>query len=149
MARSKVKEVSKYFLNKGVIYNKRISNKKLNKLIYYAEVWSLVNFNKSIIDNVPIKAWAHGPVIPEIYHEYKRFGFGAINFEEGLDYDFGENEVALLDEIWKVYGKFDANYLSALTHQEKPWQKAREKYEFDSDDTITKESIINYYKIDK
>ena len=34
-----------------------------------------------------------------------------------------------LDNVWKVYGKYEARYLETLTHSELPWQNAREGLE--------------------
>ena len=39
--------------------------------------------------------------------------------------DITTQEKAVLDAVWNVYGKYDANYLEALTHNEEPWLKAR------------------------
>jgi uncharacterized phage-associated protein len=52
-----------------------MSNLKLQKLMYYAQGFSLVLFNKPLFPE-RIEAWIHGPVIPAVYHKYK--GYGAI-----------------------------------------------------------------------
>jgi len=53
-----------------------------------------------------------------------------------------------LDEVWKVYGKYDAEYLEELTHNEYPWQKAREGLNSAvvSSNIITHDSMKNYYR---
>lgn len=52
-----------------------------------------------------------------------------------------------VDEIWKVYGKFDAEYLEMLTHSEKPWQEAREGLQSheSSENEIPTEMMRSFY----
>lgn len=106
---------------------KHLTNKKLQKLLYYAQAWSLV-VRKEKLFKEKIEAWVHGPAIRSIYNEYKIFGFNPIKKEidskkiEKLP----KGIVNFLNEVWSVYGKFDASYLELLTHSENPWQKARE-----------------------
>ena len=53
----------------------------------------------------------------------------------------------ILDEVWRVYGKYDADYLESLTHNEKPWQEAREHLspKENSNITISLDSMKSYY----
>ncbi|MCK5416206.1 DUF4065 domain-containing protein [Candidatus Parcubacteria bacterium] len=125
----KLKATIKYFviLNKKSD-NKNLTNKKLQKLLYYSQAWSLVLRDKQLFKE-DFQAWVHGPAIPEVYKEYKNFGSSVI------DVDIAEDDTdlkkltlddkKLLDEIWKIYGKYDVSYLELLTHSERPWQKAR------------------------
>ncbi len=143
----KVETIAKYFIWKASQENKKISNKKLQKLLYYAQAWYLAIENKPLFKD-DIEAWIHGPTIRIIYNEFKKFGFRPIEIK------INEKEIEniknddLLDEVWKLYGKYDADYLEALTHNEEPWQKAREGLEFDqsSDNIISKDSMKEYYK---
>jgi len=47
-----------------------ISNLKLQKLLYYAQAWHLVNFDVPLFGD-SIEAWDFGPVIPNVYRQYK------------------------------------------------------------------------------
>ncbi|MFA5986515.1 MAG: type II toxin-antitoxin system antitoxin SocA domain-containing protein [Parcubacteria group bacterium] len=100
--------------------------KKLQKMLYYAQAWFLVFENRRLFDD-KIEAWMHGPAIYSIYQEYKMFGFFPIRKE--IDKDFldkiSDNTKRFLSDIWKVYGKYDADYLEILSHNEKPWRVAR------------------------
>ena len=53
----------------------------------------------------------------------------------------------LLDEVWSIYGKFDASYLEKLTHSEAPWIDARAGLEanINSENEITLDSMRSYY----
>lgn len=128
---SKVKLVSalavaEYFLNKANSEKKSITNKKLQKLVYYAQAWSLVLTGKRLFSD-KIEAWVHGPAVKSLYVVYKKFGFSAINKVADAEVikTIPKKSKDMLDNIWSVYGKFDANYLEMLTHSETPWRDAR------------------------
>ena len=58
-----------------------ISHLKLQKLLYYAQGVFLAINNKKLFNN-NIEAWEHGPVVPEIYAEYKINGRNNIPIKE-------------------------------------------------------------------
>jgi hypothetical protein len=43
---------------------------KLQKLVYYSQVWSLV-WNERPLFNERIEAWANGPVVPDLYQLHR------------------------------------------------------------------------------
>ena len=126
MAIAKSLIVAEYFIEKNQEDGKGLTNKKLQKLLYYSQAWSLVINSKKMFSD-PIEAWVHGPAIPRVYSVFKKFG--------GLDITthvstknlpvLREEDKTILDEVWRVYGKFDGAYLEMLTHIEIPWQEAR------------------------
>ena len=123
----KVILVAHYFMAKSKEKGTNdLSNKKLQKLLYYAQAWSLVLRDKKLFKD-KFEAWIHGAAIPVVYRRYKQYGFNPIDekFDEGELESLSEDEKQLLDEVWDVYGKYDADYLEALNHSEEPWQKAR------------------------
>jgi uncharacterized phage-associated protein len=103
-----------------------LSNKKLQKLLYYAQAWYLVFYNKELFYQ-PIEAWIHGPVVPEVYQKYKRFGYNPIRIpkRELTDFRFSPSVHQLLSEIYQVYGDHTADFLEDLAHSELPWIEAR------------------------
>ena len=56
-------DIANWFLKK-----ESMDQKKVQKLCYYAQAWSLALFNKPIID-CKFEAWAHGPVCSELWNE--------------------------------------------------------------------------------
>ena len=54
-----------------------ISNLKLQKLVYYAQGFSLAFFGEALFSE-PIEAWMHGPVVPALYRKYSHYGNGAL-----------------------------------------------------------------------
>jgi uncharacterized phage-associated protein len=113
-----------------------ITNKKLQKLLYYTESWHLVYFPEGII-NANFEAWVHGPVIPEVYHQFKQFGYSQIKIDYGkanasqfnecviAKMDIGPDSMELIDEVLLKYGAMSSFQLELLTHSEPPWLTAR------------------------
>lgn len=122
-------KVAKYFIWKSQQEGKAITNKKLQKLLYYAQAWNLVIKGQPLF-NDKIEAWIHGPAIWNVYQEYKKYGFSPIT-EEIKKTDIKKvPSQDVLEDVWMIYGqKYDADFLEQLTHNEKPWQDAREKIE--------------------
>lgn len=139
-------QIAKYFIWKASKEGKRISNKKLQKLLYYSQAWNLV-FNKKPLFKENIEAWIHGPAIKDVYFAYKKFGFGPIDVEVRDEEVQNMPEKNLLDDVWTVYGKYDADYLEELTHNEEPWQVARENVSANeaSENIISLEVMKDYY----
>lgn len=116
-------DVADYFLSRcDDESGDTISNLKLQKLVYYAQGFSLVLLGYPLFKE-KIEAWMHGPVIPELYRKYKDFKNGALPMPESIDSDkYSEDEKDLLDEVWSVYGQFSAWKLRNMTHEEPPWK---------------------------
>ncbi len=136
--------IANYFLLLADNAGRKLTNKKLQKILYYAQAWNLALKGAPLFKE-PIEAWIHGPAIPAIYRRYKKYGFGVIQ-EKGADAVPSEHK-DILDEVWRVYGKFDAEYLELLTHSEEPWILARHGLDVDehSNMLITHESMQAFY----
>lgn len=139
-------DIAKYFIWKAISEGRAITNKKLQKLLYYAQAWSMV-YDKKPLFKEDIEAWIHGPAIKSVYNKYKIFGFSSINenIKESEIKDVPSRD--LLESIWTTYGKYDAQYLEQLTHNEEPWQKARQNLESSdsSNNVISLSDMQNYY----
>lgn len=126
MNKTTIYDVANYFLlrvdsESGSI----ITHLKLQKLCYYANSWHLAFEGDTLFDQC-FEAWAHGPVCPELWHKYKNYRFNPISAPEVTDdNNFTEEQIETLEEVWRVYGDYDAKYLEKLTHQEEPWIEAR------------------------
>ncbi len=140
--------VAEYFVDRANKEEKKITNKKLQKLVYYAQAWSLVLRDKKLF-NEKIEAWVHGPAIKSVYIKYKDFGFNPIEKETDRDVikSISADSQKLLDSVWSVYGNLDAGYLEMLTHSEKPWQEAREGLQSseNSENEISLKTMKKFY----
>jgi uncharacterized phage-associated protein len=115
--------VARYIIRRSNISGEPITNLKLQKLLYYAQGWSLAFFSKRLFAE-DFEAWIRGPVVPSIYRHYKVYKHlpiagmpNRITFSKKIE-DF-------LNEVLLTYLKYDAFTLERMTHNEKPWQEAR------------------------
>jgi len=139
--------IALYFLKIANKEKEPITNKKLQKLIYYAQAWSLVLNNEKLF-NDPIEAWVHGPAVRSLYVRYKKFGFSPIQEEiKAETINVSEKIKKLLNAVWKVYGRIDPGYLEMLTHSELPWREARRGLQGheNSGNQISLKTMKNYY----
>jgi uncharacterized phage-associated protein len=119
-----------------------ISNLKLQKLLYYAQGFFLAIHDKPLFKD-KIYAWEYGPVVENVYHEYKHYGSNAIEKPKNLDYSkFNPIIITHLEEINTVFGQYSAWRLMQMAHSEKPWIDARKR----SDCLITQKELQSYFK---
>lgn len=100
-----------------------ISNLKLQKLLYYVQGFHLALYDKPIFKESIIK-WQYGPVVIEVYQEFRDYGPGAIKKPKKEELvPLSKSERELINEVYKIYGQFSATKLMEMTHREKPWQE--------------------------
>lgn len=107
-----------------------ITNLKLQKLLYYAQAWFLVNNNNQKLFNDDIVAWQYGPVVRAVYERYQSFGRNPINIECNINTDFEDLSIEVkiyLREFCENFLRFSATELVGMTHQELPWNEAVRK----------------------
>jgi uncharacterized phage-associated protein len=109
---------------------KTLTPMQLIKLVYVANGWSLALLNRPLIAE-QIHAWQYGPVIPNVYRAFNRFGSApitgpAINDQTGFEYsaDFDEDDQRLMKVVVDSYGHMHAFQLSNKMHEPgTPWTK--------------------------
>ena len=118
-------DVANYFVNSSRVLGARISNMKLNKLLYFAQGYSLSCLEKPLFEE-DLQAWQHGPVAPSVYNSFKSYGPSPIEHVSGK-YDasvFSDEQVDLLTAVMRKYFRYSAWALRELTHQKgTPWRQ--------------------------
>lgn len=139
---AQVYDVAKYILQECG----GMTSMKLQKLVYYAQAWSLVWDDRPLF-NERIEAWANGPVSPDLYNRHRgvfSLGADAIAGDVGqLDYRARET----INAVIKFYGDKEAKWLSELSHKERPWREARAGIPDGErgNAEITHEAMLEYY----
>lgn len=134
-------DVAQYILSK----QGSMTTMKLQKLVYYCQAWALVWDSKPLFDD-RIEAWASGPVVPTLYNahkgkfEIKSLGMGQPDKLEGYERD-------TVNAVLDLYGEKSAQWLSDLTHMERPWKEARKgkKPGENCQKEITHAAMVEYY----
>ena len=137
-------EVARYFLSlTDEDEGELISNLKLQKLLYYAQGFHLAIYDEPLFPD-DIEAWAHGPVVQSVYHEYKEYGSAPIPPEE-MDFNiFNKEQIEFLNEIYSTFGQYSAWKLREMTHDEPPW---KDTYNEDVPGiVITHEALLDYFQ---
>ena len=140
--------IAKWFLAENMVRNIQqdsdsITNLKLQKLLYYAQgtYYALKN---CLLFNDAIVAWEHGPVVEKVYHEYKANGSNGIQFNEDFEMSQIDNEdMAILKDVFDVFGQYYAWKLRNMTHEEDPWKNTPQNQEINVD--VIREYFLKEY----
>lgn len=147
----KAKDVARWFLLRNYTEEQHndefepITNLKLQKLLYYAQGVYLAINNKPLFDE-NILAWEHGPVVREVYNQYRANGKSSIkyiaeandfNICKSIECDQGKADV--LEFVFEEFGQYTAWALRNKTHKERPWLKTKQN------DIIKQELIRDYF----
>lgn len=103
---------------------------KLQKLLYYAQGYALALLRRPLFGE-RIKAWEHGPVVPQVRMAYKDFP-GILPRPEDLELLAVDPAVrAILDRVYAEFGQYAAWALRNMTHDERPWSETTQSDEID------------------
>lgn len=111
--------------------------------MYFVQAEFLVTRNQPCFAE-EIEAWDFGPVIPEVYREYKIYGSANIPVIRKTGYlpVMAEEDQELINGIVDECAQYSASYLVEVTHNQSPWLDA---YVAGSNNIISKESIRQYF----
>ncbi|MES0490900.1 MAG: type II toxin-antitoxin system antitoxin SocA domain-containing protein [Leptospirales bacterium] len=131
---------------------------KLMKLAYISYGWYSAFYNKQLFSDT-IEAWKYGPVIPSIYHDYKRYKnnpithmpnkYNAQKIKEKLASDIPKNNTGitalqLIDSVIDNYSKINGLLLSSMTHADgTPWDLVNDG---SRNNVISFDVIQSYYQ---
>jgi uncharacterized phage-associated protein len=98
---------------------------KLQKLVYYCQAWSIV-WDDDVLFEDDIEAWDNGPVVRDLWEATRgQFRVGIV--PGGEIGNLKKRQKATVKRVLKTYGSKDAQWLSDLTHMERPWKEARKR----------------------
>ena len=108
---------------------------QINKLVFFSHGWMLGIHGRSLIKE-DVEAWKYGPVIPAIYHTFKRYGSESVKPDEyfsmsdgnldcvkdALNKMFDEKDKDIMDQVIDLYGPLSGARMIAITHADgSPW----------------------------
>ena len=112
-------DISSFFIAKGV------TPLKLQKLLFYSQVWYFIKHGR-LLFNDEIQAWVLGPVVPNVWQNFKFIRRGDVINKRHIQKEITNNQVVNhLNEVWGIYGNYTGLELVDLTHDEKLWIDAR------------------------
>jgi len=109
-----------------------LTHLQLQKLLYYVQGWSLAMRDTPMFSE-RIEAWAHGPLVRDVYPRLAAYGYMPITSNVATTEDEFEycpqspepEECELIRSVWEGYRGFSASHLWSMTHSERPWVDAR------------------------
>lgn len=102
---------------------KPITNLQLQKILYYIQGRYIAQYGEPLFDN-DMEAWSYGPVIPDVYYEYKKFiSDPIVGIRPKIDNLFEVNEIELIQSEVDLRYRMDVWELVRRTHNEDPWVK--------------------------
>lgn len=119
----------------------RLTNLKLQKLLYYQQGYHLAAFDAPLF-NEQVESWMYGPVVPTVYDEYSACGASTLSYDGEL-VQLSEEEDSLFNQVYEAYSDYSAYGLMNLTHKESPWMNA---VPHNHGTVITQESMKEFFK---
>ncbi|MEA5619687.1 type II toxin-antitoxin system antitoxin SocA domain-containing protein [Cronbergia sp. UHCC 0137] len=141
------KVVNSILVRHRELFQESLSPMKLQKLCYYVQAIYMATHDGETLFQEDFEAWTYGPVIPDLYHEFKQYGWKSI--EDEVEVPEIEQEIEeFIELIVEAYGRYDGAALITMTHREEPWLDARKGLpEMEgSNAVISKESMKRFFK---
>jgi len=114
-------------------FGRRIDEMKLHKLLYFTQKECIVQTGQPMFKDI-FHAWMYGPVIPSIRNLYKRDLLHTLPSEESI-----QRDLPVYDEVFKEFASTKSVMLSAISHGELSWKRARVGYgKYDESDVPMK-----------
>lgn len=130
-------DIASFFIRKGV------SPLKLQKLLYYSQVWYFVKFRKRLF-NDDLQAWMYGPVVYDVWDKLKYIKRSAIiPNNKATDVNLFSDVSNHLDDVWDTYGGLPLAQLVDLVRKELPWKHCK-KGSLDSQPSINPIPVDDY-----
>ena len=93
----------------------------LIKLVFLCHAWHLAKLRAPLIME-RVEAWKYGPVVPSVYHQYKRFGADPISEAHTDNPDFDKHQRLLIRNVVDFYKVYSTNEIMIRTHEPgSPW----------------------------
>lgn len=157
-------EIAKWFLWKNKVEQlenvteyddyevyENLTHLKLQKLLYYAQ-GSFLAYANAPLFNDKIEAWTHGPVVREVYKEFKKYGrddiiedFDEEDLKKVKEIEEDEDASMILNLVYENFGGYTAWQLREMTHiQNGPWERTVSEKGMDKE--ISKDLMKDYFK---
>lgn len=122
---------------------KTISNLKLQKILYFVQAEFLVSKGYPCFSE-RIEAWDFGPVVPDVYYNYRVYGAASIPSSKDSQYcPFDKEDKEIVDSIIDDCSSYSASELVEITHNQTPWKNA---YRQSKSGLISNDSIKAFFE---
>lgn len=155
--------VANYVIEHAHKHNQIITNLHLQKILYFLQAATLVEFESPIIKG-DFSKWNYGPVMREVYSAYKDYGSAPIDdFAPNIDINDGdwtinepqkidtkifadENIKSFIDNTISKLLSMNAWKLVDLTHEQDLWKNEEAKIVYHSANDYSNSEIKQYFE---
>jgi len=116
---------------------------KLQKLLYYAQGWSLAWDDRPLFD-AKIKAYDKGPCVGTVFNDH-RGQRHVSRWSQGDSSQLTEDDRDTVRAVLEMYGRKTSDELVTMTHEEAPWLASRAAKERGGRDEITTEALRAFF----
>lgn len=135
-------DIANYVILKERLCGHLVSNLKLQKILYFIQAVFLVEKGVPCFSE-EILAWSFGPVVYEVFYEYRIFGGSGIpsNLKIKRPRILDEDKV-IIDSLLETLRLYDSVTLTNITLHQDPWVEAYDN----KDDSISLVKIKKFFK---
>ncbi len=118
-------EVARYVVSKCAMDKVPVSNLQLQKILYFLQYVYCTATGGGLIFDDEFCAWPYGPVLPDVYDEYKFYGSHEIDETYGGDVrvDFGDARGFVDSGIESLRAKYPWDLVSISHEEGSPWHR--------------------------
>ena len=155
-----VLDISRYIINYSNAEGYGCSNFKLQKLLYFIQAYFLISKEHEPCFNEKIEAWDIGPIVPEVYKEFRQYGSADIPLIKTYVIMKGDNiwdserkvfdesiiscrKKAMINVVVDMFKDYSATEMMDVTFAQLPWRNAYSPYRNEEIATI---AIYEYFK---
>ncbi len=126
--------VANFMIGRSLKQGPPITHLQLQKLVCISYGFYFAQTNGKLFQE-KIEAWPYGPIVPELYHEFKRFeSFPLRKWSAHYNYLTGKFQIPVVSKndsaslkvlnfVWRRYGILSAKQLVEITHADgTPWK---------------------------
>lgn len=118
---------------------------QIQKMTYIAHGYMLGIHGVPLVKD-EVQAWKYGPVFPNLYNEFRKWGSGVIGKIRYSPKPFNGDEYDVMEKVFAWYGRFCGYFLSDITHNNSndktPWSQC---YSYGHKRPIPNEITKKYY----
>jgi uncharacterized phage-associated protein len=117
----KAMDIARYILHRCTERGRPIDNLKLQKVLYFVWAKFYKQTGKNLFED-KFLAWRYGPVIWDVYYQYRRYVASPIEVSEG--FELTEDEDIIRDAVDHYCGKYVGELINKTHAAGTPWSQA-------------------------
>lgn len=119
-------------VQKGIESGQFVTQMKLQKMVFFAHGYHLAKYNGEPLIQENFEAWRFGPVVPDIYQDFKLYGSSPIRDTDlcftilnvNVLHELDDKAKDAIDYTWEATKDIGALALSNWTHsKDSPWSR--------------------------